>query len=118
MALVLIVEITDIKYGHLSKNLFQRTQQQGNCKNALGKDKFVQRIVSSNYHIESKTLIEASFTDNTHTLGKFFAVATFEVCQTFVFRQSEKKTGGIIWFVRVFFVFYRREDQINAVYEK
>ena len=32
----LIVEITDIKCGFLSKHLFQRTQQHGSCKKPLG----------------------------------------------------------------------------------
>ena len=37
------------------------------------------KIVSFSYHIEEKTFIEASHTNNTHTLGKtFVAAVTFE----------------------------------------
>ena len=36
-----IVEIMDVKYGLLSKHLFQRTQQHGGYTKPLGNDKFV-----------------------------------------------------------------------------
>ena len=53
--------------------------------------------MSSSYHIEQKTFIEAQAVYKiTYTLGKkYFAVATFE---GFIFRAS-KKTGIIIWSV-------------------
>ena len=37
----IIVEITDIKCGLLSKHLFERTQQHGGCTMPLGNNKFV-----------------------------------------------------------------------------
>ena len=37
----IIVETTDIKLGLLSKHLFERTQQHGNCTKPLGSDLFV-----------------------------------------------------------------------------
>ena len=40
-ALHIIVEITDINCGLLSKHLFQRTQQHGGLNKPLGNDKFV-----------------------------------------------------------------------------
>ena len=41
VALSVIVKIKDIKYGVLSKYLFQRTKQHGSCKKTSGNDKFV-----------------------------------------------------------------------------
>ena len=37
----IILEITDIKWRPLSKHLFQRTQQHGDCTRPLGNAKFV-----------------------------------------------------------------------------
>ena len=94
-----IVEVTDIKYGLLSKYLFHRTQQHGGCKKPQGYDQFVSKIMSSNYHIEQKTFIEASFTNNIHTWEEvFLQLPLSKVCKMFLFRQSEKN-GGIIWFI-------------------
>ena len=37
----IIVKTVDIKWGHLSKHLFERTQQHGGCSKPLGNVKFV-----------------------------------------------------------------------------
>ena len=59
--------------------------------------------MSSSYHIEWKTFIEASDIYKIHTGEKIFVAATFEgLWESFQFRQS-KKTWSIIWSAWVFF---------------
>ena len=47
-------------------------------KKSHSNDKLLEKITSFNYHMEQKTLIEASCICNIHTGENFFAVAAFE----------------------------------------
>ena len=61
----------------------------------------------------SKQVVPITFTPG----KKLFATATFEVCVLLRFRQS-KKTCVYVDLHVSFLHFYRREGQINTVYEK
>ena len=73
--------------------------------------------MSSNYHIEQKTLNEASRTNNTHTREKKNADTTFKGLPV-ISLQRELKNCSMLWSVLVFFIILGREDQMNIVYEK
>ena len=62
-----IEEIAAIKYGVLSKHLFQRTQQNGGCSKPQGNNKFVSKTISSSYHMEQKTFIKVTSINGAHT---------------------------------------------------
>ena len=47
-----IVEITNIKYRHLPKYLFQRAQQHESCKTPLDNNKSASKIMYFNYYME------------------------------------------------------------------
>ena len=72
------MEIMDIKYGLLSKHLFERTQQHGGCTKPLGNYKVVQKIlfavITWNEKYSSKQVASMI-----NTLRKdIFAAATFK----------------------------------------
>ena len=47
-----IVEMTDVKCGLLSKHLFQRAQQHGGFTKPLGNNRFLWKVMPSSYHME------------------------------------------------------------------
>ena len=82
----------NIKYGLLSKHLFQRKWQYGCWKTAVdSNDKLLEKITSSNYHMEQKTFIEASCIYNIHTGEKcFLQLLLWKVWESFRFGQIKK----------------------------
>ena len=83
----IIVEITIIKCGLLSKHLLQCTQQNGGCTKPLGNDKFVFLkkilcpVITQNKKHSSKQVV--SMID---TLGKDF----LQILKTLLLRQNKK----------------------------
>ena len=47
-------------------------------KKPHSKDKILEKLTSSSYHMEQKTFIETSCIYNIHTREKFFAATAFE----------------------------------------
>ena len=47
-----LIEMTGIKYGFLSKHLFQRTHQHGGSNKYLDIDEFIKKTIPCTYHIE------------------------------------------------------------------
>ena len=57
-----IVEITDNRYNmQISFKTLQRTQEHGGYTEPLGNDTFVEKVMSSSYHMEQKTFTEAVY---------------------------------------------------------
>ena len=74
-------------------------------------DKLSQKVMSSSYHIEEETFIEACCTSSIHAGEKgFLQLPLLKVCGSFLFRQS-KGTSGILWSVRVFVAFLQVRTQ-------
>ena len=70
--------------------------------------------MSSNYHMEKKTFVEASCTNNIHTWEKvFLQLVLSNVCERFLFKKS-KKNCSIIWCVWVF-NFISREEKTKKI---
>ena len=67
-------------------------------------DKLSQKVMSSSYHIEQKTFIEESCTNNVETGEKSFCSCHFLRFVGIFFRQNEK-ISGILRSARVFFAF-------------
>ena len=63
------MEITDIKYGPLSKDATTWL---------MHKNLWVMINLYKKYHMEQNIFIEASFNNNIHTWEKVFSAATFE----------------------------------------
>ena len=86
------------------KTLASKEVAKWRLKKSQSNDKLSRKVMSFSYHIEWKTFIEASCTNNIYTGEKTFCSCVFLLCGSFPFRQS-KKTRGIIWSVWVFFSF-------------
>ena len=54
-------------------------------------DKLLWKIMSSNYYIEWKTLIEAICTNNIHSGKSFFAAVSFEGLWVFSFQRERER---------------------------
>ena len=66
-----------VKYGLLSKHLFQRKQQHGWFKKSHFNNKLCEKITSASYQVEQKTFIEASCIYSIHTGEKHFCSCYF-----------------------------------------
>ena len=89
----------DMKYGLLSKHLFQTAQQHGGYIKPRGNDKFTYNkeclpVIKRNKKHSLKQVVTIRY-----TLGKdFLELLHFKVCEMFLFRQS-KEVGSILWCV-------------------
>ena len=72
-------------------------------------DKLLEKIMSSSYHTEQKTLIEVSCIYNIHTREKKFCSCYFWRFVSCLDSDRSKNLKCTLWSVRVFFCFYREE---------
>ena len=80
LALVLVLHCycgDMVKYGLLSKHLFQRKQQHGRFKKSHFNNKLCEKITSASYQVEQKSFIEASCIYSIHTGEKHFCSCYF-----------------------------------------
>ena len=103
-------------YRLISKHFFQRTQQHGGSKKALDNNELVEKVMSYSYHMEEKTFVETSCTNNIILWKSFVQLLLLKVCETFPFRQSWKLVVYLGLYESSLY-YQRGEDQINIIYE-
>ena len=104
-ALYAIVEKMDINCGLLSKHLFQRTQNGGFANLWVTINLYEKCLLVITWHknYSSKQVISMIY-----TFGKdFLQLLLLKVCETFLFKQSNK-VYSILWSARVFFAFLEK----------
>ena len=106
MVLVLCCYCEDkIKYGLLQNTLVSKKASICRQKKYQSNNNFLQKIISFSDYMEWKTLIEANFIDNIHTVGKSFSrLLLLKVCESFLLKHSTE-TWSALWSAGVSFAF-------------
>ena len=90
------------------KTLVSKKMTIWRLRKSRSNDKLLEKRTSSNYHMEQKTFIEASYIYNIHTGENIFLqLLLLKFVRRFDWDRLKNFKG--IWSVRVFFYFYRDE---------